>query len=301
MVTTSNVIQLSSRKFSSSALDYQPHAPASNKAKGTVVCLHGFPDNLHSFSELGPLLAQSGYRVIAPALRGYETASVVNSDEYYLTHMANDVLEWLPQCSDEPVHLIGHDWGGAIGSLVATQTELKSYTCLAIPPVKSFIPTMARYPQQLRYSWYMLFFQLRGFADKRFAKDDFAFIERLWRDWSPDWQYSAADLEAAKATFRQPGVAKATLDYYRCTLNVASKAWRKSQKAVSQPILAPSLYLDGKNDGCMANEFYKKAMDETQFLAGVSLELLPDCGHFLHREQPDVVAGRIISHLQANP
>ncbi len=297
MATTSNFIQLRSRQFNSSALEYPPHESASGKAKGTVVCLHGFPDNLHSFTELAPLLSQAGYRVIAPALRGYETASVVNSDEYFLTDMANDVLEWLPQCSDEPVHLIGHDWGGAIGNLVATQAELKSYSCLAIPPIQGFLPALARYPQQIRYSWYMLFFQLRGFADKRFAKNDYAFVERLWRDWSPDWQFSDADLEAAKATFRQPNVAKATLDYYRCQLNLASKAWRKSQQAINQPVLAPSLYLAGENDGCMSSNFYQHAMGRAQFSAGVELEFLPDCGHFLHRELPNLVSTRLLEHL----
>ena len=62
---------------------------------------------------------------------------------------------------------------------------------------------MTSYDQQRR-SWYMFFFQT-PFADVALAHDDFAFIERLWRDWSPGWRYPAEEMAALKETFRQPG------------------------------------------------------------------------------------------------
>jgi pimeloyl-ACP methyl ester carboxylesterase len=38
-----------------------------------VVLLHGWPYDIHSYTEVSPLLAAAGYRVIVPYLRGYGT------------------------------------------------------------------------------------------------------------------------------------------------------------------------------------------------------------------------------------
>ena len=57
----------------------------------------------------------------------------------------------------------------------------------------------------------MFFFQLRGLADRVLERRDFAFIRRLWRQWSPGWNIPEDELEHVIATFREPGVAKAAL------------------------------------------------------------------------------------------
>jgi pimeloyl-ACP methyl ester carboxylesterase len=42
-----------------------------DEALPLAVLVHGFPDTPHTWRRLGPQLAESGYRVVAPWLHGY--------------------------------------------------------------------------------------------------------------------------------------------------------------------------------------------------------------------------------------
>jgi len=58
-----------------------------------VLCLHGFPDNHHSFHQQLPALAGAGFRALAPMLRGYEPSSQPPDRDYHVVRMAEDVVE----------------------------------------------------------------------------------------------------------------------------------------------------------------------------------------------------------------
>lgn len=78
-----------------------------------ALCLHGFPDNQHSFDDLAPALAAAGFRVIVPVMPGYEPSSQPADGDYSVAALA-DHLEALIEglnLGDTPLHLIGHDWG----------------------------------------------------------------------------------------------------------------------------------------------------------------------------------------------
>ena len=60
-----------------------------------VFCLHGFPDHARSFREQLPVLAEAGYRVIVPTLRGYEPSSQPRKGSYFLSQLAEDLLGWM--------------------------------------------------------------------------------------------------------------------------------------------------------------------------------------------------------------
>src|SRR3974390_1676085 len=47
-----------------------------------VILLHGWPYDIHSFVDVAPLLAQAGYRVIVPYVRGYGTTRFLSSDTF---------------------------------------------------------------------------------------------------------------------------------------------------------------------------------------------------------------------------
>ena len=58
-----------------------------------VVLLHGFPETSLSWSAVAPMLADAGFRVIAPDQRGYSaTARPATVADYTMDHLVDDVL-----------------------------------------------------------------------------------------------------------------------------------------------------------------------------------------------------------------
>ncbi len=266
-----------------------------------VLCLHGFPDHLHSYRHQLPALAASGRRAIAPMLRGYEPSSQGRRHvpDFHPLHLAEDVVAWARSLGrGEPVDLVGHDWG-AVVTLLACGLEpdlFRSATVIAVPPLGAVQEGVRRHPIQLRKSWYMMFFQLRGIADRVVAARDFAFIEKLWRDWSPGWRWDPADMAALKETFRAPGVVWSALAYYRATLNPLLAESRRVRELSEEPIRVPTLAITGATDGCMDTRLFDY-VDPKQFPAGFRMERIEGAGHFVHQEKPDAVNALILEWL----
>lgn len=267
----------------------------------TVLCLHGFPDHARSFRHQLPALARAGFRAIASTLRGYEPSSQPRDGDYRLSRMAEDVKAWLDELGGQPVHLVGHDWGAAIGYLVAAlwPERLLSLTTLAVPhPGRLPQEIPFRRPSQLAKSWYMFFFQARGLADAWVARRDFAFIDQLWRAWSPGWEAPADELAALKESLRQPGVVRAALGYYRAVLDIRSRDARRMRASLARPIQVPTLAMTGALDGCMDTRLHDGAMRKQDFPRGLRVVRVPGAGHFLHQEKPDAVNEILLDWLR---
>jgi pimeloyl-ACP methyl ester carboxylesterase len=268
-----------------------------------VLCLHGFPDHARSFRLQLPALAGAGFRAIAPTLRGYEPSSQPPDSDYHVVRMAEDVAGWLDDLGEQRVHLVGHDWGAVIGyaACALAPERFASLTTLAIPnPRRLFSEGIRRYPGQLRKSWYMFFFQLRGLADFALEARDWALIEKLWRAWSPDWQLPADEMRAVKHTLAQPGVKRAALAYYRSAFGGLSEAAKETQRLADSKIRVPTLAVTGARDGCMDTRLHDVVMVDEDFPAGVEVVRLENAGHFLHQERPEEFNRLLLGWLERN-
>lgn len=265
-----------------------------------VLCLHGFPDHYRSFREQLPALAKAGYRAIAPQLRGYEPSSQPKDGDYHVVRMAEDVIRWIDDLGADRVHLIGHDWGAVIGYAVATMAPKRfhSLTTLAVPHLRRMPQGLRKDPSQLRNSWYMMFFQLRFVSDLIVEANNFAFIEKLWRDWSPGWTCPKQEMDLLKETFRKPGVKKAALGYYRAFFDAVSPAARQTRKLTGARIEVPTLALTGATDGCMNTQLYDVVMEPEDFPNGLRVVRVSGAGHFLHQEKPAEVNPLILNWLR---
>jgi pimeloyl-ACP methyl ester carboxylesterase len=266
-----------------------------------VLCLHGFPDHPRSFRHQLPALAAAGYRAVAPAMRGYAPTGPAPDGHYQSAALAEDAVALIEALGHDEAILFGHDWGAlaAYGAALAAPERIRKIVSAAVPyGAQVSAAFMTNYDQQRR-SWYMFFFQT-PFADVALAHDDFAFLERLWRDWSPGWQFPAEEMAALKETFRQPGVAGAALGYYRAMLNPALQdpALATLQgRMMSEPIDVPTLMLHGADDGCMGAELVEGMA--AFFPRGLRTEVVPGTGHFLHQEAPDRVNAIVLDFLRA--
>jgi pimeloyl-ACP methyl ester carboxylesterase len=257
-----------------------------------VLCLHGFPDNHHSFHQQLPALAAAGFRAVAPMLRGYEPSSQPPDRDYHVVRMAEDVVGWIDDLDQESVHLVGHDWGAVIGYTAAALApdRLRSLTTIGMPhPSRVQWEGIRKLPSQLCNSWYIFFFQLRGIAERAVEAKNWALVEKLWRDWSPGWNLPAEQLASVKESLSQPDVLKSALGYYRTVFLSRSAAAKQTAQLLETPIPVPTLALTGTLDGCMDTRLHGLIMNKTDFPGGLRIERVEGAGHFLHLEKPDKV------------
>ncbi len=263
-----------------------------------ALCLHGFPDTAHGWRHLLPALADAGYRAVAPFMRGYAPTEVPADGRYQTGALVRDVVEMHEALGgDGDGVLIGHDWGAlaAYGAASFEPQRWRRVVTAAVPPPGAMAAAMTTY-EQLKRSWYMFFFQIAGFSDAIVGMDDLDFVARLWADWSPGHD-SAEDLAHVRASLGEPANLAAALGYYRATWGTApvDPALDAEQQAGAHPPPQPTLYLHGRDDGCIGAEFAEDAA--THLSPGSESVVVEGCGHFLQVERPDEVNRLVLDFL----
>jgi pimeloyl-ACP methyl ester carboxylesterase len=266
-----------------------------------ALCLHGFPDTAWSFRHQLPALAAAGYRAVAPYMRGYAPTDPAPDGRYDLRALAEDALALITALGYDDAALIGHDWGAvaAYGAAAAAPQKINKLITIAVPYGPQFFRALASDYAQQRRSWYMFFFQT-ALAEAAIRHNDFEFLEKLWNDWSPGWRWSGIEMSELKESFRHPGTVEAALGYYRASIGPALKAPAPdpgSPPAVTVLIEAPTLYLHGRNDGCIGFELLEGMAD--YFTKGLEVKTLEHAGHFAHQEKPEEVNQLMLDFLAA--
>ncbi|MDX3457680.1 alpha/beta hydrolase [Streptomyces sp. ME02-8801-2C] len=262
-----------------------------------VLCLHGFPDHAGSWAGMLDRLAQDGYWAVAPAQRGYWPDGAAPDGSYRASATGQDVLDLIEALGRDRADLIGHDLGARAAYAAASldATRVRKIVGMAVPYGPQLRTAWLTDGDQQRRSWYMFFFQT-ALAEPAVALDDFAFIDRLWREWSPGYELPDAERAALKETLRAPGVLTEILGYYRQLFSPpAEEAARALEARASGAITIPALYLHGADDNCFSVEV-SDGMDAV-FKKGLERVVVPRAGHFLHLEQPKQVADHILSFL----
>ena len=265
-----------------------------------ALCLHGFPDSPHSWRHLMPALADAGFRAVAPFTRGYAPTSLAPDGLYQtgaLSADANALHEVLG--GDSSAVLIGHDWGApsVYGAAATAPDRWKSVVGMSVPPGPAFGMAFATNLEQVKKSWYMFYFQ-HPLSDMVVPSQDLAFIDMLWRDWSPGLD-AQSDAENCKACLRDPQHLQAALGYYRCTLGAGprSDTYDAIQAAGTGELSMPTLYLHGANDGCIGREVAESVRTLSPW---VTVSIIEGAGHFLQLEKPNEVNAQIVEWVTAN-
>jgi len=263
----------------------------------TALLFHGFPDTPRSMEPLMERLADAGYRVVAPYMRGYGDTDrpPVEPGNYTPLILGSDVFALADAVDAENPLVVGHDWG-AIAVTTASVTDADSIgTCvtMAVPP--NFMEALDDHASQALRSWYMTEFQIPGHGEEILRRDDFALVERLWNLWSPDWNADDELIEEVKETFRTGDTVEAALQYYKDFFDMFMSRQR-SEVGVSG-VDVPTLLLAGAHDGCISADLFEGTT--ACFDARADLEIVSRAGHFLHAERPDHVADRILEFVEA--
>lgn len=87
-------------------------------AARSVVLLHGWPDSPRCWAAVAPALAQQGWRVLVPALRGFAPTRFLHADTPrtgQLAALGRDLLEFIDALGLHQPAVVGHDWGARCG------------------------------------------------------------------------------------------------------------------------------------------------------------------------------------------
>jgi pimeloyl-ACP methyl ester carboxylesterase len=248
-----------------------------------VLLLHGWPDTHALWRHQVAALTAAGYRSIAPDLRGFGDSDKPGAVEDYGTlQMIGDLLGLLDHLGVPTAHVVGHDWGGAFGALLAAMApeRVASLTCLSVGHPAAF--AAAGWGQRQK-SWYMLLFQFRGVAERWLSQNDF----HNFRAWAQH-----PDHDAVVARLRDPEALTASLGVYRAILPPESLL---TPPADLPPIQAPTMGVWSTGDLAVTEE---AMTGSAALVAGPwRYERIEGAGHWLQLDAPDQINRLLLAFL----
>lgn len=250
-----------------------------------VVLLHGFPDTAYTWEPTMDALAAAGFRAVAPFMRGYFPTAIPADAAYDSDTLGRDALALIDALGGSAI-LVGHDWGASAAYSAAAlgPEKISRLVTLAIPHPKSIRATPAM-------AWKLRHFvalRRKSIVDKMRA-DNFAYIDELWRRWSPAWtEIPASETAPAKAAFAHPGCLEAACAYYKALGVRLPPGSRKN-------ITIPTVAIAGEHDGIMRPRDFEKARH--CFESSYEVIQVPG-GHFMHREHPEVFIPELVQVLR---
>jgi len=255
-----------------------------------IILLHGFPETSHMWEETMIHLHEQGYYCIAPDMRGYSPNARPKGVRNYAIHdIAKDIVSIAEAKGVKEFHLMGHDWGSAIGwSVVGLYPDkVKSWLAMSVPHLTSLAISVKEDSAQKKMSAYAKVFQLNFLPELVLKGKDFKRLkEECWYLSTPE------QIEAYKAVFSQKRALTTCLHYYR-------KNWNKMLKlAASLNIAAietPTTMVWGTKDTALG----RKAVEGTEeFMKGYYRFVELDASHWLIQDAKGEVWEAMDQHLK---
>ncbi|MCC3773846.1 alpha/beta fold hydrolase [Streptomyces sp. UNOB3_S3] len=268
-----------------------------------VICLHGWPYDIHSYVDVAPLLAEEGYRVIVPYLRGHGTTRFLSGRTFrngQQSAIALDLIALMDALKIEKAVLAGFDWGSRTAGIVAA---LRPERCKALVSVGGYLITdrqanLKPLPPKAEHAWwYQYYFSTeRGrlaMEDKTLRHD----LTRLvWDTVSPTWQFDDATFERTAAAFDNPDYAAVVIHNYRWRLGLADGERRydgPEKRLAARPVIeVPTITLDPERDPFTAPGDGASYRD--RFTGAYEHRTLKWIGHNLPQEAPAAFAQAVV-------
>ncbi|RVD57778.1 alpha/beta hydrolase [Mesorhizobium sp. M2D.F.Ca.ET.185.01.1.1] len=266
-----------------------------------VILLHGWPYDIYSYIDVVPLLADAGYRVIVPYLRGYGTtrflsdATVRNGQQ---AAVAVDIIALMDALGIQKAVVAGYDWGGRTANIVAA---LWPERCKAMVSVSGYLigsqaANVAPLPPQVELQWWYQFYFATERGRAGYAKNTDDFAKLIWRLASPQWKFDDATFARSAAAFANPDHVDVVIHNYRWRLGLAAgepKYDEIEKKLATFPMIGvPTITMEGDangaphpDPGAYAKRFSGKY--EHRLITG-------GIGHNLPQEAPQAFAQAVI-------
>lgn len=223
-----------------------------------VLLLHGWPYDIHAFTEVGPLLAAQGYRVLIPHLRGYGT-TVFRSGEAIRNGqqaaLAADGIALMDALGIKQAIVAGFDWGARTADIMAV---LWPQRCTALVSVSGYLigsqaANAKPLPPKAELQWWYQFYFATERGRAGYAANTSAFNRLIWETASPKWQFDDATYNRSAASFINPDHVAIVIHNYRWRLGLAEGERRyddvEAKLAAGPPVTVPAITMEGDANG----------------------------------------------------
>lgn len=273
----------------------------------TVMLLHGWPYDIHSYDDVVPLLVQRGANVIVPHLRGHGSTRFVDAATPRSGQQASigaDVIALMDALDVQRAVLAGFDWGGRAACVAAA---LWPERCVGLVSVNGYLIqdiASAQLPAAARMEaafWYQFYFLTeRGRAGLEKNRRDIAKL--MWERNSPGWKFDDETFARSAAAFDNPDYVEVVIHSYRHRLGHTPgypQYEALERKLASRPVISvPTITLDGDSDGVVP------ATDGTanaaRFAGPRQHRIVRNAGHNLPRENPVAFADAVWEMASTN-
>jgi pimeloyl-ACP methyl ester carboxylesterase len=228
-------------------------------ATGPVaILLHGWPYDIHSFVDVAPILAQAGYRVIIPYLRGYGSTHFLSSETLRNGEpaaLAVDIIALMDALEIKKAVIAGFDWGARTADIVAA---LWPERCRALVSVSGYLISSqaagnAPLPPAAELQWWYQFYFATERGRAGYEKYTHDFAKLIWKLASPQWTFDDATFDRSAAAFDNKDHVAITIHNYRWRLGLAKGEARYEeieQKLAAAPVInVPTITMEGDANG----------------------------------------------------
>jgi len=260
---------------------------------------HGFPYDVHAYSETAPMLAEAGALVIVPYLRGYGLTRFLKADTPRSGEQAAlgaDLLTLMDALKIESAVLGGYNWGGRSACIVSA---LRPERAVALVSGSSYnIQDIARAmqpatPAEEAAFWYQYYFHSER-GRRGLEKDRRGIARLLWRMWSPTWAFEEPTFERTAKAFDNPDFVDVVIHSYRHRYGLVAgdPAYAAIEAALTAqpPIAVPAITIDGDADGVNPGTTHHAK----KFVGPHEHRIFRGAGHNLPQERPEDWARAVI-------
>jgi epoxide hydrolase 4 len=256
-----------------------------------VILLHGFPENWRCWIRQLPALARAGCRVIVPDQRGYNLSDKPQGIKNYgIAELTNDILGLIDALEYEKVNLVGHDFGALVAWMLAIQhpERLHRLGIINVPHPAVMWRFLRRDFEQMRRSWYALFFQLPWLPEMILRAGNWHFATRGLSRSSRDNAFTREDIEKYKESWSQPGAMTAMLNWYRAAARYGPEITDNMRVKVR------TLILWGVQDFALSRRMARPSLD---YCDDGNLIFFPGATHWVQREEADEINRHLLDFV----
>ncbi|HJS88000.1 MAG TPA: alpha/beta hydrolase [Acetobacteraceae bacterium] len=291
-----------------------------------VLLLHGWPELAYSWRHQIPALAEAGWHVVAPDMRGFGGSEAPEPvGQYTVLHLVGDMVALASEMGERQAVIVGHDWGANIAWTAALLRPdlFRAVAALSVPfRPRGPVPPLAAVRRAGLDRFYWIYFQEQGVAEAEFEADPTATLRRILYSGSgdaprreglaltlpedggflsrtlepsalPGW-LTARDLETMAASFRRTGF-RGGLNYYR---NL-DRNWELLAPWQGALVTPPALFIAGTRDVVINSPIATGWQDAMAAYVPNLREtvLIEGGGHWIQQERPAEVNAALLRFL----